>query len=99
MKHFTCTVWKLRFYFFPALYGSIFEETEAAFSNYRLWESAGFIAAFAYSGYLCVYIKLMILLGTLALGMMGYLMVEYRERKTKQSYDTEYAIEPYQTEL
>ena len=33
--------------FFAALYGVLFEnDEEAAFSNYRLWESAGFIIAF-----------------------------------------------------
>ena len=68
----------------PALYGCIFSsaDTEAAFTNYRLWESLGFIAAFAYANFLCVYVKLYVLMGTLSAGMAGYFMVEWLERKT-----------------
>ena len=36
-----------------AFYGVLFPESEeAAFSNYRLWESVGFIIAFAYTSYI-----------------------------------------------
>lgn len=71
-----------------AFYGVTFPNQEvAAFSNYRLWESFGFIIAFAYSNYLCVYQKLYILLAILAAGMSGYLAVEYinRQEQRKQS--------------
>jgi hypothetical protein len=52
-------------------------ESEAAFSNYRMWESFGFIIAFAYSFYLCASVKLYILTSVLIIGMLGYFAVEY----------------------
>ncbi|KAK9411735.1 protein unc-93A-like [Crotalus adamanteus] len=43
-----------------ALYGILFEKhKEAAFANYRLWESLGFVIAFGYSTFLSVSIKLL----------------------------------------
>ncbi|XP_072033725.1 protein unc-93 homolog A-like [Amphiura filiformis] len=49
-----------------AFYGVLFPFVqEAAFSNYRLWESVGFCFAFAYSNFLCVWIKLTILISML----------------------------------
>lgn len=54
---------------------------EAAYSNFRLWESLGFIIAYAYSMYLCAAVKIYILLVFLAIGMAGYLSVEWKERK------------------
>ncbi|XP_037084786.1 UNC93-like protein [Pollicipes pollicipes] len=68
-----------------ALYGVIFPNTaEAAFSNYRLWESLGFAISFAIANYLCIDAKLYILLFVLTTGMLGYLAVEMLERrKTK----------------
>jgi len=60
-----------------ALYGTLFSsESEAAFSNYRLWESIGFFAAFAYSFYLCAAVKLYILTSVLVVSMIGYVCVE-----------------------
>ena len=52
--------------------------SEAAFSNYRLWESLGFVIAFAYSSYLCTRIKLGVLTAMLLLGMLGYIYIEYQ---------------------
>ena len=53
---------------------------EAAFSNYRLWESVGFIIAFAYTSYVSMVAKLAVLIAVLCLGMAGYAGVEvYRE--------------------
>ncbi|XP_015713482.1 protein unc-93 homolog A [Coturnix japonica] len=64
------------------LYGVLFEKhTEAAFANYRLWESCGFVIAFGYSTTLRVYIKLYILLAVLILSMVTYGVVEYLEAK------------------
>ncbi|XP_074165414.1 protein unc-93 homolog A-like isoform X1 [Sminthopsis crassicaudata] len=61
-----------------ALYGVLFvNNKEAAFANYRLWESLGFVIAFGYSTYLCVSIKLYILLGALIISVMFYGSVEY----------------------
>ena len=60
-----------------ALYGTLFgSESEAAFSNYRLWESIGFVAALAYSFYLCAAVKLYILTSVLVVSMIGYVCVE-----------------------
>ncbi|ESO90997.1 hypothetical protein LOTGIDRAFT_163509 [Lottia gigantea] len=72
-----------------ALYGFLFtENTEAAFANYRLWESCGFIFAFAYNDYIATYIKLYVCMGVLSVGMMGYTAVEFLQRsKAGKSYD------------
>merc|ERR1739844_494290 len=69
-----------------ALYGVLFEnDEEAAFSNYRLWESLGFIFAYVLQTQVCVYSKLLAVLFVLAFGMVGYLYIELCEwRKKKQ---------------
>ncbi|KAK1170739.1 hypothetical protein AOXY_G7665 [Acipenser oxyrinchus oxyrinchus] len=65
-----------------ALYGVLFEKhMEAAFANYRLWESVGFVIAFGYSSYLCVDVKLYVVLAVLVVGMVLYGCVEYIEYK------------------
>ncbi|XP_064301649.1 protein unc-93 homolog A isoform X2 [Phalacrocorax carbo] len=71
------------------LYGILFEKhKEAAFANYRLWESLGFVIAFGYSTKLQVYIKLYILLSVLALSMVTYGVVEYLEAKSSPGAPT-----------
>ena len=61
---------------------------EAAFSNYRLWESLGFVVAFAYATFLCIKIKLIILLIVLLLSMSLYFVAEYIHRDVeKRGYD------------
>ncbi|XP_060686987.1 protein unc-93 homolog A [Hemiscyllium ocellatum] len=63
-----------------ALYGVLFlSHKEAAFANYRLWESVGFVTAFAYANFLCIKVKLIILVIVLFLGMIMYGIVEYIE--------------------
>ncbi|XP_038659110.1 protein unc-93 homolog A-like isoform X2 [Scyliorhinus canicula] len=63
-----------------AIYGVLFlENKEAAFANYRLWESVGFVTAFAYANFLCITVKLIILVIVLILGMALYGVVEYIE--------------------
>ncbi|KAI4791336.1 hypothetical protein KUCAC02_034064 [Chaenocephalus aceratus] len=65
-----------------ALYGILFpRHKEAAFANYRMWESLGFVIAFAYSTSLCLETKLYILLSFLVLTVITYPIVEYHERK------------------
>ncbi|XP_062497689.1 protein unc-93 homolog A isoform X2 [Pezoporus occidentalis] len=65
------------------LYGILFEKhKEAAFANYRLWESLGFVIAFGYSTKLQIYIKLYILLSMLVLSVVTYGAVEYLEAKS-----------------
>ncbi|XP_074541238.1 protein unc-93 homolog A isoform X1 [Halichoeres trimaculatus] len=65
-----------------ALYGILFpRDKEAAFANYRMWESLGFVIAFAYSTFLCLEHKLYILLTVLVLTVITYPIVEYYEYK------------------
>ncbi|XP_069973442.1 UNC93-like protein [Penaeus vannamei] len=65
-----------------SLYGVIFPgESEAAFSNYRLWESTGFIISYACSTLICIEPKVIILLVFLVLGILGYYVVEVLEKR------------------
>jgi hypothetical protein len=67
--------------FFTAYCGILFpSREEAAYSNFRLWESLGFIIAYAYSVYLCTAVKIYILIALLIIGMTGYLNVEWQEK-------------------
>ncbi|XP_053316044.1 protein unc-93 homolog A-like isoform X1 [Spea bombifrons] len=70
-----------------ALYGVLFDDhKEAAFANYRLWESLGFVIAYGYSTFLCVSVKLYILLAVLIVSMVLYECVELIElKKTPQT--------------
>ena len=71
--------------FSTALYGVLFEnDEEAAFSNYRLWESMGFIFSFILQNHVCIYIKLWLVLAVLFCGMIGYLMIEANEWAKKK---------------
>jgi len=68
-------------FFLSALYGVYFSDNqEPAFSNYRLWESLGFVVAYAYSNALCVRVKLIILLIVLGIGTIMYLASEFVNR-------------------
>ena len=68
-----------------ALYGVLFEhDEEAAFSNYRLWESLGFIIAFVLQTQVCIYTKLWVLVGVIVAGMAGYNAIEVLERRKRQ---------------
>ena len=65
-----------------ALYGVLFPRAkEAAFANYRMWESLGFVIAFAYSTFICLQTKLYILLFVLLLTAVTYPVAEYVEYK------------------
>lgn len=52
-------------------------QEEAAFANFRLWESTGSVITYIYSPYLCTYMKLYILIGILCVGMAGYSIIEW----------------------
>ncbi|XP_063233930.1 protein unc-93 homolog A-like isoform X2 [Bacillus rossius redtenbacheri] len=54
---------------------------EAAYSNFRLWESLGFIVAYSYSSVLCTGVKLYILLVLLLVGLAGYYVIEWQLRR------------------
>ncbi|KAG1702353.1 UNC93-like protein [Nymphon striatum] len=69
-----------------SLYGVLFAKNEeAAFSNYRLWESIGFIMASAYHNYFCMRVKLYILVSFLVAGMIGYAIIEIQVKARKKS--------------
>ncbi len=72
-----------------ALYGVLFEsDEEAAFSNYRLWESLGFIVAYILQVTTCVHKKLIVVVAVLVIGMAGYLVIEvleYKKRPRRQN--------------
>ncbi|KAK3085295.1 hypothetical protein FSP39_001180 [Pinctada imbricata] len=68
-----------------ALYGDLFEDRRpAAFSNYRLWESVGFIISFAYNSFFVTSVKIYVLMAFLTVGMTLYCVIEinrYLERR------------------
>lgn len=69
-----------------AFYAVIFQhQPEAAFSNYRLWESLGFAVQFAYSGHLCTNVKIYLMMAILFVGIVGYVIIELKERWQKVS--------------
>ncbi|XP_078736011.1 protein unc-93 homolog A [Lampetra fluviatilis] len=68
-----------------ALYAVLFATNkEAAFANYRLWESLGFAVAFAYSGATCFAVKMAVALAALALGLGLYGGVVVATRRGKR---------------
>ncbi|KAL1516984.1 hypothetical protein ABEB36_000808 [Hypothenemus hampei] len=73
------------------LYGALFRRNkEAAFSNYRLWESVGFVIAYIYSTQLCTRIKLFVQLSILVFGFMLYCVVEiHHMRKLRRQKEKE----------
>lgn len=79
------------FILFVALYGVLFtgQEVTGGFSNYRLWESMGFLISYILQTQVCVVAKLWILIGTLVVGMTGYLTVEYFEQQTSKRDTTQ----------
>lgn len=67
-------------FIYAGLYGALFRRNkEAAFSNYRLWESLGFVIAYAYSTLICARMKLYIVMIVLGLGTICYILVEIRQ--------------------
>lgn len=68
------------------IYGALFRRNkEAAFSNYRMWESLGFVIAYVYSTMICARMKLYIVITVLAVGTICYILVEIRQlRKVRE---------------
>ena len=66
-----------------ALYGCLFANNEeAAFSNYRLWESIGFIFGYATNAVgVYVFTKIITTIVLLVLGMLGYFILELLEKR------------------
>ncbi|CAF4042969.1 unnamed protein product [Rotaria sordida] len=73
-----------------SFYGVLFtDKDEAAFSNYRLWESSGFVIFYIITPYIRIKIGLIILLIFLTLGMIGYGATEYLLIKKKNKVTDE----------
>ncbi|KAI5633682.1 UNC93-like protein [Phthorimaea operculella] len=69
---------------FNAYNGILFPgREEAAFSNFRLWDSIGHIIAYITSAYLRAWVKIYLQLGLLVIGMCCYFTAEYREKKRR----------------
>ncbi|CAH0715375.1 unnamed protein product, partial [Brenthis ino] len=68
-----------------AYYGILFPgREEAAFSNFRLWESVGYIIAYIISPYLRTSAKTYVLMACMLIGTVFYFVVEYRDKKSKK---------------
>ena len=64
------------------IYGMLFpSDPEAAFSKYWLWRSVGFVIAFVLQVQVCIEAKLYALVLCLSLGMLGYFIIEWKQRK------------------
>jgi hypothetical protein len=71
-----------------SFYGVLFVENgAAAFSNYHLWKSIGFVIFYIITPYIRIRLALIILLIFLTIGMIGYGITEYRLRKKKTEID------------
>ncbi|XP_028401831.1 protein unc-93 homolog A-like [Dendronephthya gigantea] len=82
---YTDAVWQTQI---NALYGVLFHDNqEAAFSNYRLWESLGFVISFALSSFICVRVKIYILIAVLVIGMILYAAVEVMYRQSSKNFN------------
>ncbi|KOB79342.1 hypothetical protein OBRU01_00553 [Operophtera brumata] len=57
---------------------------EAAFSNFRLWESVGYIIAYVISPYLRTSSKTYLMATMMVTGMVCYFIVEFRDRSAKK---------------
>lgn len=69
-----------------AFYGILFAgREEAAYSNFRLWESMGSVITYAYSPYLCTDLKIYLLVGLLLIGIIGYATTEYLVLKNNRN--------------
>ncbi|XP_055716873.1 UNC93-like protein [Phlebotomus papatasi] len=72
------------------IYGAIFSDSkEPAFSNYRLWESMGYFVTYSLNTTLCARTKLIGALSLLAVGVCGWLIVEFRVKNGEISHETQ----------
>ncbi|XP_057650927.1 UNC93-like protein isoform X1 [Diorhabda carinulata] len=69
---------------------------EAAFSNFRLWESTGSVITYILSPYLCINIKIYLLILLLVFGVAGYTAVEYVHRKHMKEIDEDVKKEKFE---
>ncbi|KAK4316099.1 hypothetical protein Pmani_012743 [Petrolisthes manimaculis] len=79
-----------------AFYGVIFPgESEAAFSNYRLWESLGYIITYVGSTTFCMSSKLSNVVTSLIFGIIGYYAIEFLERRGGLKKDEDGKVVPF----
>ncbi len=67
-----------------ATYGVLFTEHESAFSNFRLWESLGFVIAYVYTPRIRIKYAHIILLFVLTVSMICYGIIDIKERRRKK---------------
>ena len=67
-----------------ATYGVLFTEHESAFSNFRLWESLGFVIAYVYTPRIRIIYAHIILLCVLSVSMICYTVIDIKERRWKK---------------
>ena len=67
-----------------ATYGTLFTEHESAFSNFRLWESLGFVIAYIYTPRIRIKYAHVILLVVLTVSMVCYGIIDLMERRRKK---------------
>lgn len=71
-----------------AYYGILFPgREEAAFSNFRLWESVGYIIAYVISPYLRTSAKTYLIFGMMIIGVACYFIVEYQQHIKKRQLE------------
>jgi len=59
------------------------DEHDIAFQNFRMLQGFGAALAFFFSTFLCVNVKLYILIGLLILSIICYVLAEYQLRRTE----------------
>lgn len=88
-RHYCCTCYYIYgfvgiYFMFTAFVGTLFPgKEEAAYANFRLWESVGYIIAYVISPYLRISEKTYFLLVMMFVGVFFYLIVEYKQSKNR----------------
>lgn len=72
-----------------ATYGVLFTEHESAFSNFRLWESLGFVIAYVYTPRIRIIYAQIILLCVLTVSIICYTIIDIKERRKKKTVEVE----------
>ena len=75
-----------------ATYGTLFTEHESAFSNFRLWESLGFVIAYIYTPRIRIKYAHIILLVVLTVSMVCYGAIDLMERRRKKKLKDDQAV-------
>ncbi|UJR26005.1 hypothetical protein I4U23_007351 [Adineta vaga] len=72
-----------------ATYGVLFTEHESAFSNFRLWESLGYVIAYVYTPRIRIKYAHAILICVLTVSMICYTIIDIKERRKKKKVQDE----------